>query len=88
MIITILGKRWKLKRPRSLQGGEMGYCQAPDTPDKSIGVLASLRGEQELETLLHEMLHAADWHKDEEWIERVAADIARALTRLGYTREG
>jgi hypothetical protein len=43
-----------------------------------------LRGEERLEVILHELIHAADWRLDESFVEPFAADAAAALVRLGY----
>ena len=85
MKIKLLGKVWTLIR-KPLVAAD-GYCDHPLTPSKRIVVDSRLKGERELEVLLHEMMHAVDWHKDEDsFIEPVAADIARALWRCGYRR--
>lgn len=42
---------------------------------------------QELDTLIHELLHVADWDKDEDWINNVGYDLARTLWRLGWRKE-
>lgn len=90
MQITILGKRWELK---FLDGRKMpdalGACEPPDSPRKEIRVRKNLQGVEMLDTLIHEMLHSADWTKDEhDWIQPVAEDIARTLWKLGYRRKG
>jgi hypothetical protein len=85
MRITILGKRWLLcfvpwidaKRSR-------GECDDPTTPNKEIRVLDKLKGEERLEVLIHEQLHAANWHIDEQFVTQFAQDLARNLTKLGY----
>ena len=48
---------------------------------------SSLRGEERLEVLIHELVHAASWHIDETFVEQFARDAARALWRVGY-RDG
>lgn len=83
MQITILGKRWHLRFCR-LQTNR-GDCDPPEQQGKQIRVDERLRGQERLEVLIHEILHAADWHKSEEWIEEVSRDLARNLTKLGYT---
>ena len=65
-----------------------GECEPPESKRKEIRVRSTLRGEERLEVVLHECLHAADWHKDEEWVERLAVDLAKILWKLGYRREG
>ena len=87
MRIRILGKWWQLRfvpTLGSIDQPNRGDCNAPDVRGKSIRVLSSLTGEERLEVLIHEMLHAADWHRSEEWVDQTAKDLARALTRLGY----
>lgn len=37
-----------------------------------------------LETVIHEALHACNWHKDEDNVTQTAHDIARFLWNLGY----
>jgi len=86
MQITLLGKRWRLAFCSNLK--DDGDCDAPETPNKTIRIKQGLDPKDELETLIHEMLHATDWHKDEkDWIEPVARDIARVLWRLGYRKQ-
>ena len=91
MKITLLGKRWRIERPRSItHDGEPqhGDCDPPDTPNKAIRVVSYVRDRVELETFLHEMLHACDWPKSEEWVEDTAHDLSAALWRLGYRMTG
>ena len=82
MFITILGKRWRLRFTNLKK--DNGDCDAPDVKNKEIRVRSNLKGELRLETIIHECLHAADWHKDESYIEQKAIDLARILWRLGY----
>lgn len=90
MHITILGKRWELKHvdARTMPTA-LGACEAPGSPHKEIRIRKNLHGKEHLDVCIHEMLHAADWSKDEnDWIAPVASDIASALWRLGYRRKG
>ena len=84
MHITILGKRWRLVYDGRIGNDKDGYCTPPDQPGRTIAVRSTLAGEKRLDCELHEMLHAADWTKDEAWVGQVARDISRALWRLGY----
>ena len=63
---------------------DRGDCDAPTTKSKEIRVSCNLKDEEKLEVLLHEMFHAAHWNMDEEFIEKFAVDVARAIWRLGY----
>jgi len=83
MRIKIRGKVWEVVYPTNMT--HRGLCDAPESKNKKIRILASLRGEERLEVLIHEMLHAAAWHHlDETFVTDCAADVARALHRLGY----
>jgi hypothetical protein len=84
--VTILGKRWRLRFTKLARGTD-GECDAPTDPDKEIRIAQGLGEKTQLETLIHEALHAADWSKDEAWVEQVGCDIARLLWRLGYRRK-
>lgn len=91
MIVSLLSRRWKLVfRPlgRIKFDGEgiRGYCSSPDQPNKTIEIDSRLEGEEELEVLLHEMGHAANWSLSEEHITQQSRDIAKVLWRLGYRR--
>lgn len=95
MLITILGKRWRLElvpaRELPQTDGRRdcdGFCSDPNTPGKTIRIYDKLNDERTLTVLIHEALHASDWTKSEEWVEEVAEDIARAATKLGFTRKG
>lgn len=86
MLVTILKKRWRLRFVR-ISDDKHGDIDSPTTPNKEIRIQSNLDSRARLEALIHEMLHAADWSKDEEWVHYTAADIARELTKLGY-RDG
>lgn len=87
MHFTILGKRWRLewvKRfPHRQQCGE---CDHPNAIDKAIKIKEGMSEQDTLDTLIHESIHAAGWHLDEDFVEELATDIARMLIRLGYRR--
>lgn len=83
MRAKIRGKYWKILRDR-LPPDKDGLC----VRDKRlITVRPSLRGERELDVLIHEMLHACMWDLDEEAVTEMASDIAHVLWRIGYRIE-
>lgn len=87
MRVKILGKLWRLRfAPNMVEN--RGDCDAHDAAAKEIRISSALRGEERLEVLVHEMLHAANWHLDEEFVEAFAVDVARVLWRLGYRDSG
>lgn len=87
--VKILNHTWKLvwaKRGQAFPGllsktGE-GVCESPELTHKKIILRKGLRRRKMVEAILHELLHAADWTKDEEWIHNTAYDMARELWRL------
>ena len=61
----------------------MGLC---DWDKRTITICNQLGGELELDTIIHELLHACQPDIEERAIEATATDIARVLTRLGYRK--
>lgn len=42
---------------------------------------------EELETVIHELLHAVDPTRRDWWVTKAAYDIAQVLNRLGYRKD-
>jgi hypothetical protein len=85
MRVKILNRMWNLRFAHNM--ANRGDCDPPDKPGKAIRVSSALRGEERLEVVVHELVHAAGWHIDEGFAEQFASDVARVLWRLGY-RDG
>ena len=85
MRIKIGNKYWSLIFTE-LDEETRGECDSPDTQGKEIKIATDLKNQEELEVIIHELLHAADWSKDEEWVEVIAYDIARTLWKLGWKK--
>jgi hypothetical protein len=79
MRVKVLGKYWDLSFPPNL-GSNDGLCQGPANKAKKMYVQGGLRGEEFLDTIIHEMIHAAGWHLDEPFVTQFAADLAKVLT--------
>ena len=86
MRIKIGNKYWNLIFTE-LDEETGGECDSPDTNGKEIRIATDLKKQDELEIIIHELLHAADWSKEEEWVEVIADDIARVLSKLGWKKE-
>lgn len=86
MVVTIRGKRWKVVFTR-LSRGTDGECDEPRERRKEIRISTRLGEQDTLETIVHEVLHAADFDKKEEWADDVGRNLARLLWRLGYRRK-
>ena len=87
MKVKVNGKVWHLEFTYALPKDADGICDAPDEPSKRIRIRKSLTGEAELDTVIHELMHAAHWQLSEEAVNDTARDIARVLWRLGYRRD-
>lgn len=75
-------RRWPLKFTK-LKGDTNGWCWSPGSRSKKILIDNTPRPRRNVvEDIVHELLHAADWSKDESWVTAVAEDIARTLDRL------
>ena len=84
MRVRIRGKQWTVKRERL--SSARGICDHPEEPGRTIRIAKSLKDAEELEVLLHEMLHAAFWDLDEGVVETVSEDLSAALWRMGYRK--
>lgn len=88
MKFKILGRWWRLESVQRLADTKDYHIvgQADQTPGKPrvIKILGRLRGQDRLETTLHELLHASGWFIDEAFVEQFAVDAARVLWRLGW----
>ena len=87
MRIKILGKYWKLKYTKKLPKDLDGCVDLPNVPNKEMWIDKDLTGKDELETIIHEVWHCADPHKDETFIEEVSKDLTNILWKLGYRKQ-
>lgn len=87
MKVKILGVEYDLRHCR-LRGPNDGYCNAPTDPVRQILINHKLGPRADLRVLIHELLHAAEWTKDETWVDQVSRDISAALWKLGWRRTG
>jgi len=83
MRVEIRGKRWSLEVVDYLQDGSCGSIDPPDTPKKRILIASNQTPIDQLDTVLHECLHAAFPDLDEEAITESSTDITKVLFQLG-----
>jgi hypothetical protein len=83
MKVTIGGRKWVL---RFVKAGDIGKQNMGESNIelKEIKILDSLKGEQRLDCVIHELLHCCGWHVDEEFVSRFANESAAVLWKLGY----
>lgn len=93
MKLRLMGKVYSLfyhdkPIPRGLNKRAVyaGFCEPPWRKKPRIVIRTNMKEKQELETLIHEMLHACDFAKTEWWIEEAGHDIATALWKLGWRK--
>lgn len=88
MNLTFAGKRWKLEftaLPISYDN-PLGMTQDPTTKGRRIFIKAGQAPKRELDTLVHEAIHALGWWLDEEYVAKWATDITNMLWKLGFRR--
>lgn len=56
-----------------------GYCSDPSCPNRTIELYQGLKGKKLLRYLIHEILHGADFHKTEEFVNEVSKVIAHLV---------
>ena len=84
---VICGRRFRV-RYSNLRTNH-GVCTDPGKPNPTITIAKGLDELGELETIIHESLHAAGYFVlSEEFVENAAHDIARLLVRLGFEKHG
>lgn len=87
MNVILRGKRWCLSFVSLARERCIGKCDPPDSRRKRIRIDKSLEGQQRLEILIHEMLHACHWDMDESAVTETAHDIAKILWDIGYASQ-
>lgn len=64
-----------------------GDCDSPRCKSPEIRIANKIQGMEELEVLIHELLHAAYWDLSEDAVANPAYDIAKVLWDWGYRKE-
>ncbi len=87
MRLKILGRKWRLCW-RNLSKKDPGECDWPTRKNRAIRIRKGMKPRAELETLIHECLHAGQWYQlPEEWVEQMGHDLARIIIRLGWRKK-
>jgi NRPS condensation-like uncharacterized protein len=82
---TILGRSWSFVLLKLRD--RWGDCSDPNKPRRTIRIEEKQNDKQLIDTTVHEMLHAAGWHIDEEFVEQFAQDVAHVLhDKLNFRR--
>ena len=83
MRVDLRGKRWNLRVVDRLPEGSYGEIDAPNRPNKEIRIARNATPLEQLDTVIHECLHATVPDLAEEAVTESATDIAKVLHRLG-----
>ena len=83
-ILRIRGQKWRLRFVTNLGDAE-GIC---NKEERIIRIALGYTEDRTLDSIIHEILHAALWDLDEEAVQDTANAISAALWRLGYRRPG
>jgi hypothetical protein len=86
-IVSLRGKRYKIQKTGKISSNLWAYCTDPKFTNRLIKIHKILENYEELETLIHEMLHACFWDLDEEVISEVGRDLSKALWKMGYRKQ-
>ena len=73
-------------RFRSKKSSKKGDCDSPFTKGPVMRISGGLSDLDEMETIIHEGLHACIWDLDEEAVAETAKDIAACLAKCNYGR--
>jgi hypothetical protein len=84
--VLIRGRRWELVFGKLLED-DRGRCDNPNKKGKRISIDEDLCGEELIEVLVHEAIHASSWDLDEDAVTETAEGISRLLWKLGYRRQ-
>ena len=82
--VRMRDQTWRIAKLE--KGKARGICEAPHVPGKAMDIPLHGGTIKDLDTILHESLHAALWDLDEEAVYDTAKDMARILWRLGWRK--
>jgi hypothetical protein len=86
--VKVNGRVWRVVlAPATSMGRDWGRCDHPPGRHPTIQIRRSLKGVNLLDTVVHELLHAALPQLDEETVDTTARSIAKGLHALQYRRQ-
>jgi len=80
---TFRGKSWKIKNTHG-RAKYAGDCDPPVTKDKVMHLKMHSWTRDDLDTILHECLHACFWDLSEDAVTEYADATSKLLFRLGW----
>ena len=86
--IDLRGRRYRVEFVSSSQLGQGdwdGDCDSPTSHKKRIRVRKDIKSKRRLlEVLVHEVIHALNWDKDEQAVVEESAAVAATLWKAGF----
>lgn len=83
MTASFRGKRYEIIWEKLGREKSLAQCDEPTAPQKEIRLDPRQFGQNLLDSLVHESLHACLWDLREEAVIEISSDIARFLWRMG-----
>ena len=83
---TIRGRRWRVVDSAPMKIPELGYCTNPDL-DRELAIPVHGDTMEELDVIIHEIIHACFFDMSEEAVDESASSIATVLWKLGWRNE-
>jgi hypothetical protein len=83
--LKILGKTYVIKYCK-VPEDRWGDCDSPNTPKRQIRISNKIKPDSQefLRVLTHEITHAGDFTKSEEWVDQFSRDLCNILWKIGY----
>lgn len=81
---TFRGKRWYMLKRKPYNAD--GICHHPKTVHRGMWIPQEGKTVENLDTILHEGIHACHFDLDEDSVKETARDVARLLWRLGWRK--
>lgn len=82
--LVLRGRRWKVSDQSSLPIGDLGQC---DYEHRVLYGPFEGDSREDLDVILHEILHGCVPDLDEQAVDETATSMANALYRLGWRNE-
>lgn len=84
MHVILMGRAWKLERLHQMK--HWGLCDPPHRPYKKIMISTRAKAKVELDTIIHECIHAGFFDLAEDTVNEVSICVSTVLWDLGYRK--
>jgi hypothetical protein len=79
-------KEYKIRwyEPKDFDFPVNGCCSDPRKNNREIHIKPDQKEKILLEILIHEGIHASQWHTSEEYVDKTGKDLADFLWKIGF----